>query len=64
LDYSWSTNIEAFFRTIILMKIQATDELLRLLDDTPGHPYDVAWETAMLAPKAELAHSRGRITRS
>jgi hypothetical protein len=30
--------------------------MLILLDDTPGHPYDVAWETAMLAPKAELAH--------
>ena len=30
--------------------------VLILLDDTPGHPYDVAWETAMLAPKAELAH--------
>ena len=30
--------------------------MLILLDDTPGHPYDVAWETAMLAPQAELAH--------
>jgi pimeloyl-ACP methyl ester carboxylesterase len=30
--------------------------VLVLLDDTPGHPYDVAWETAMLAPKAELGH--------
>jgi len=30
--------------------------MLVLLDDTPGHPYDVAWETAMLAPKSELAH--------
>jgi hypothetical protein len=30
--------------------------MLILLDDTPGHPYDVAWETAMLAPRAELAH--------
>jgi pimeloyl-ACP methyl ester carboxylesterase len=30
--------------------------MLILLDDTPGHPYDVAWETAMLAPKSELAH--------
>lgn len=30
--------------------------MLILLDDSPGHPYDVAWETAMLAPKAELAH--------
>lgn len=30
--------------------------VLILLDDTPGHPYDIAWETAMLAPKAELAH--------
>jgi hypothetical protein len=30
--------------------------MLILLDDSPGHPYDVAWETAMLAPKSELAH--------
>ena len=30
--------------------------MLVLLDDTPGHPYDVAWETAMLAPKSELGH--------
>jgi pimeloyl-ACP methyl ester carboxylesterase len=30
--------------------------MLILLDDTPGHPYDIAWETAMLAPKSELAH--------
>jgi len=30
--------------------------MLILLDDTPGHPYDVAWETAMFAPKSELAH--------
>jgi hypothetical protein len=30
--------------------------MLILLDDTPGHPYDVAWETAMLAPQSELAH--------
>jgi dienelactone hydrolase len=30
--------------------------VLILLDDTPGHPYDVAWETAMLAPSAELGH--------
>ena len=30
--------------------------MLILLDDTEGHPYDVAWETAMLAPKSELAH--------
>ena len=28
--------------------------LLALLDDTPGHPYDVALETAMLAPKSEI----------
>ena len=28
--------------------------MLILLDDTPGHPYDVAWETAMLAPKSEV----------
>src|SRR4029078_1585617 len=28
--------------------------MLVLLDSSPGHPYDVAWETAMLAPKAEL----------
>ena len=28
--------------------------LLVLLDDTPGHPYDVALETAMLAPKSEI----------
>jgi pimeloyl-ACP methyl ester carboxylesterase len=30
--------------------------MLILLDNTPGHPYDVAWETAMLAPRSELAH--------
>ena len=30
--------------------------MLVLLDDSPGHPYDIAWETAMLAPKSELAH--------
>lgn len=28
--------------------------VLVLLDDTPGHPYDVALETAMLAPKSEI----------
>ena len=28
--------------------------ILVLLDDTPAHPYDVALETAMLAPKSEL----------
>jgi len=28
--------------------------VLILLDDTPGHPYDVALETAMLAPKSEV----------
>lgn len=28
--------------------------LLALLDDSPGHPYDVALETAMLAPKSEI----------
>jgi pimeloyl-ACP methyl ester carboxylesterase len=28
--------------------------LLALLDDTPGHPHDVALETAMLAPKSEI----------
>ena len=30
--------------------------MLILLDDSPGHPYDVAWETAMIAPRSELAH--------
>ena len=28
--------------------------MLVLLDSSPGHPYDVAYETAMLAPKSEL----------
>jgi hypothetical protein len=28
--------------------------VLVLLDDTPGHPYDVALETVMLAPKSEV----------
>jgi pimeloyl-ACP methyl ester carboxylesterase len=28
--------------------------VLVLLDDSPGHPYDVALETAMLAPKSEI----------
>lgn len=30
--------------------------MLVLLDDTPGHPYDIAWETVMLAPNSEVAH--------
>jgi hypothetical protein len=29
--------------------------VLILPDDIPAHPYAVAWETAMLAPKAEVS---------
>jgi hypothetical protein len=38
--------------------------VLILPDDIPAHPYAVAMEAAMLAPKAEVSMFRGRSRRS
>ena len=55
LTKMWRTNADFVFTVSRDFVRNCQTPVLVMPDDIPAHPYAVAWETAMLAPKAEVS---------